>query len=413
MFKTLEIRNFQSHKNTKIDFSSGVNVITGSSNSGKTAILRSLNWIINNRPRGTSFIRRGQKKSEVVLFVGDNTVETGISRHRSDVDNCYSVATEKTSVEFEAIGSDVPREVSDIINFSEINIQEQLSPYFLVLDSPGKIALFLNSVTHLDEVDKIVRLLSSKVKGSEATLVRLKDSLSNLQVELDNITRLNLEEFEKNLRIATNIVECVNKIKIDVTLLDDIVIRLGATEADLDKIPVGIDQLIEEAGGLFDDHVEMRKRYDSLNTVLQELTVLKDRLVELPYSIDDLNNDATEVSNKHSDIAERYGTLSVILQELSVLEDTLVVLPYDIEDTMKEAAVVLGRYQDVTNNTSNLLSLYEEILEVEHAVVEVSDEERKHLKEIKQLYAEIDICPLCEQTLSDTAKEKILENYHG
>ena len=49
----VEIKDFQSHKNTNIEFSEGFNCIIGRSDSGKSAILRALRLVICNDLRGT------------------------------------------------------------------------------------------------------------------------------------------------------------------------------------------------------------------------------------------------------------------------------------------------------------------------------------------------------------------------
>ena len=48
MIKSLHIQNFQSHKKTTLKFHKGINVVIGQSDSGKSAIIRALNWTINN-----------------------------------------------------------------------------------------------------------------------------------------------------------------------------------------------------------------------------------------------------------------------------------------------------------------------------------------------------------------------------
>jgi len=55
----ITIKNFQSHEETELQFSSGVNVIVGSSDSGKSAILRALKWVVQNKPSGTAFFTEG------------------------------------------------------------------------------------------------------------------------------------------------------------------------------------------------------------------------------------------------------------------------------------------------------------------------------------------------------------------
>lgn len=58
MIKSIELKNIQSHENTRLDFDKGINVIVGSSNNGKSAILRGLYWARYNRPLGCRLTRK-------------------------------------------------------------------------------------------------------------------------------------------------------------------------------------------------------------------------------------------------------------------------------------------------------------------------------------------------------------------
>ena len=76
MITSLSIKNWQSHKDTKLDFVNGVNVIIGVPNSGKTAVLRALLWLIENRPKGASqFMPSWENRcvSEVEVILEDNS----------------------------------------------------------------------------------------------------------------------------------------------------------------------------------------------------------------------------------------------------------------------------------------------------------------------------------------------------
>jgi exonuclease SbcC len=44
----LKIKNFQSHHDTEIEFGPGINVITGTSDAGKTSILRAIMFVLYN-----------------------------------------------------------------------------------------------------------------------------------------------------------------------------------------------------------------------------------------------------------------------------------------------------------------------------------------------------------------------------
>ena len=52
MLKKIKIKNFRSHELLDLEFHKGVNVIYGLGQSGKTNIIRAINWVVNNRPSG-------------------------------------------------------------------------------------------------------------------------------------------------------------------------------------------------------------------------------------------------------------------------------------------------------------------------------------------------------------------------
>ena len=53
MIKQLNIHNFQSHEDSSLNFTEGVNVIIGASDSGKSAIIRALKFVVYNSPSGS------------------------------------------------------------------------------------------------------------------------------------------------------------------------------------------------------------------------------------------------------------------------------------------------------------------------------------------------------------------------
>ena len=71
MIKKLNILNFQSHKDTSLSFAPGVNVIVGASDSGKSAIIRALRWLIWNRPVGDAFRSHWGGETQVVVVTDE------------------------------------------------------------------------------------------------------------------------------------------------------------------------------------------------------------------------------------------------------------------------------------------------------------------------------------------------------
>ncbi len=197
MIQSLELQNFQSHKKTSIQFSQGINSIVGISDSGKTALLRGLNWVINNRPLGLSFVSHWNRdkdgepvKSTFVRVINDKGI---IERRKGKIKkidhtekfNGYVLDSDKY---LEAVGTSVPDEVAKMFNLDEVNFQGQFDPSFLLSNSAGEVARFFNSTIRLDLIDRILSKADSK------RLETNKDK-KKLEVEQETINK-EIEKFD-------------------------------------------------------------------------------------------------------------------------------------------------------------------------------------------------------------------------
>lgn len=157
MINKLSIKNIQSHKDSVLEFSPRINCIVGSSNNGKSAILRALNWSIYNRPLGTDILLsswayndKGKQKDDMSVEVEK---DSGVLIRRKSATNNEYVLNGKVS---EAIKTDVPSEVQDFFKLSETNIQKQQDAPFLLSQSSGEVAKYFNRVVRLDVIDKVL-----------------------------------------------------------------------------------------------------------------------------------------------------------------------------------------------------------------------------------------------------------------
>ena len=189
MIKTLSISNFQSHRKSELVFVPGVNVIVGSSDSGKTAVLRALNWIVNNRSSGEGFRSHWGGITEVVADFGG----TIINRSRTDSKNLYQMDDQI----YEAFGRGVPEEVTDVINMTDLNAQRQLDAPFLLSKSSGEVAQILNESVNLSDIDRSLSTISGKVRGLNKDITDLKESLEEKEKELESLDYV--EDLEKRI----------------------------------------------------------------------------------------------------------------------------------------------------------------------------------------------------------------------
>lgn len=299
MIKSLSILNFQSHEKTELNFHSGVNVIVGSSDSGKSAIIRAMRWLIWNRPSGNSFRSTWGGETSCKILVDGNVV----TRSRDKVDQ-YQIKGEKgtKTTEFKAIGTSVPEEVNRILNIGDINLQYQLDSPFLLSNSPGEAAQHFNKVARLDKIDQgnsavnsAIRELEQDIKyrtkGIESDEERLKefDYLDKMEAEVEVY-----EELEKRLTTKRNGWDKLKKLKYDLVEIDldlssynNLIIleeqvnqieEFIETRATLDQKQVKLDILLEH---IREDTIDLKNLKwvmsfeESVNNLLQLQSTLK------------------------------------------------------------------------------------------------------------------------------------------
>ena len=198
MIKQLKINNFQSHKDSTLEFDPGVNIIVGSSDSGKTAIIRAFRWLITNRPSGDAF-RSNWGGDTLVEIIMENAE---IGRYKTKSDNSYILEES----EFKAMGTNVPDEILDALNLNEINLQQQLDSPFLLSNSPGEVAQHFNKVANLEQIDVGIKRLISWVKELNQEVGNQESNLINLRFDLERFDFLpKLEQAVEALELKDSI----------------------------------------------------------------------------------------------------------------------------------------------------------------------------------------------------------------
>lgn len=190
MFTKIEIKNFQSHKNTVIDFNKGVNVICGETDNGKSAVVRAIRWVVENLPSGTDKINsKWNDNFKEPLSVKLYTEKGWVERIRDKNRNGYNISENgKELIKLNAIGKSVPLEVKAFLNISDVNFQFQLDSLYLLSKTPGQASEYLNEIVHLDSIDKIMSLadsdkrqLNSEQKTVESDIKQLTEQLEGLK----------------------------------------------------------------------------------------------------------------------------------------------------------------------------------------------------------------------------------------
>jgi len=187
MLKKLRIKNFQSHTRTEIDFCSGVNGIIGTSQAGKTAILRAIKLLRTNRPLGFRFHTKYTKasKTSVQAIFSDDVVA---SINKSKNNTIYKLKNHSgRKVSFSKVGKGVPDVVSQGINLSDINVHSQLDAPFMIASTSGEIAREINKVTNSEMVDAWTQGINKKITSLGIQKDILKNDIKSIKNQLLNL----------------------------------------------------------------------------------------------------------------------------------------------------------------------------------------------------------------------------------
>lgn len=226
MINKLVVKYFQSHKKTVLRFSPGVNGIIGKPNSGKTALIRAILLLKNNRPSGYDFHNDSTTKPVEVHIKPDNQPLLKFKKKESKAS--YSIGKTK----FKSVGQKVPEEITHALNLSDINFGLQLGFPFLILSTPPEIARVINKATESEVITKCIKetnerlsKLKSKKKSLESTiddnesiLIPYK-KLDDIKPILDKATRIDekveakLNSIEKILEIKQRMTQAETAIK--------------------------------------------------------------------------------------------------------------------------------------------------------------------------------------------------------
>ena len=388
MLKKLTIKNFQSHEHTEIVFSPKVTVITGRSQSGKTAILRALNWLINSRPRGFRFhshFAKKEDKTEVILEINDRIIF-----HVKDK------AEEGWFVNGSIYkGADIPDEILNLLNFTEINMQGQLEEPFLITSSPGEITRVINRVTKLDEVDDWIRNITSQVNTANSQISLVQDEIQEIGEKIERYE--GLDEIEEPLDRLDIVQNKVNDLDIGIKLLSQLIEDLGWNEEEIESL-----KWVDEAEKLLLQVTETETFISWVDNVLETDDRIY-QLVEEMQVLDGIDDQFRELN----DIVlwfGKYERLENIVQNIRVIGKEIKVIER-INVSFKELDDITEWLIGYEEDEELIWNFEETEKEVNEFEKKVETERSKYTEKLK----EMKICPICFGDMNDAAVKRIEE----
>jgi len=346
----IKITNFQSHRDTEIVPSPGVNILVGRNMTGKSALLRALRLLLYNKPEGSDFVSWGAKNAEIEIEYGDHTIR----RVKGKRTNIYEV----DGSEFKSFGKGVPDDVAAVLGVFPIRIADATyeltmegphEPPFLVSETDAvKGKIFSELAEHLlgdlVRLDKAIstanvklRTMNSDVKVLDGEIVSTEESLGQFEPVKDTDKKLKMchkllsraQEVQDNLN---NLIECREDVRqvnqdlgvcqalssvYDLGDLDSRVVEADELQLDIDALTLAKTQL-----GQIDTSLgELQSRRTVLETIpdyakvsalaieLRSLRTLASELKTIDESIHQLGHDHSKVATALSMEVNDYGEL--------------------------------------------------------------------------------------------------------
>ena len=221
--RKLIIKNFQSHKETEINFDDYV-IIHGATNSGKSAIIRAIKWCLYNEapPEGAELTRFGEKETEVTIYFNDGRA---IARKRAGKLNEYILYDETgVATNYTGFGRGPLKEVLDFHGMYQanlfgdpqsINIVDQQEPPFFLSEGPTARGHLISRLAETLTYEAALIMLKKDAGELRRGLDSKRASIDDLSVEIENLSYLeDLNSFIKQSEEDVGVIElndkCIN-----------------------------------------------------------------------------------------------------------------------------------------------------------------------------------------------------------
>lgn len=198
MIKKVILRNFESHENTEIEFTNGLNLVIGQSNQGKSSIVRAIAMVVANR-FDKDCVRTGCDFCSVTL----ETDRGCVTAERGEDINRWTVQKKGDKPKFyKNIGTGTPPEALEILGMGERvhgdmrelpNIMFQLEKHYMLSEIDGKKATANQIARMMDDAIGIGGM-EELIKDMAMDLLEVKKSINSTSSEISELKSRILDE---------------------------------------------------------------------------------------------------------------------------------------------------------------------------------------------------------------------------
>ena len=341
IIESIQLKNFQGHLESNIELHPNVNAIVGESDAGKSSIIRFIKWLNTNRPTGDGY--KNNKTAKSTEYGGKIIFsDTSIERRKSTKLNAYVINDVE---ELKAISTDIPREVSAALQLNDINIQSQHDSYFLLQESPGKVAKRLNELVNLDIIDHVLQQVNTTLRDTKRGVASVENSIGILEEKLTQFTHIPkaeklIETLERDIKdqvITKNLIGELNYA----------VDKITSSEEEMEAVTewLGIEKDLNIIISLINSRQESTTRVEELDTMVKELEEAEADIAECDVIVG-----CAHIADSIVEAAESYEVARKLKNDITVLVE-------HTSNSMSDLTVIEDNVREFVDDLAKILRI--------------------------------------------------------
>ncbi|MDU5444675.1 MAG: AAA family ATPase, partial [Finegoldia magna] len=385
------LTNFQSYEQGHFELSEKVNLITGASDSGKTALIRALSWVLFNDYTTDLLIRNGYNNVEVKIVFNNGNF---ILRGRKGNTNYYYIKNNPDNEEikkYENFGREIPSEIQDDFLFKKVNllnekynilIASQLENSFLLSETDSTKANAIGKLVNIDILDNASRNVLREIKSTKGELNFKKSFINEKEESLNKYDYLNEEKIKiDNLKaLYNNLSKNSEKLYILQTLskkLTELNGRINNGYKYLDNYQ-GLDiclKTLQHTQNNISSFLKLNQIYEYYQQVIKEIESNNVNLNNLRY---------TDLISEIIDILDKNLTLLMFLKPLYD-RLTNVNSSYNNYETILEKFKQVPKSYNILLNTQNDIQILNQLSNLNENYYKTNLEISNNIKVLKNI----------------------------
>ncbi len=421
----IQLDNIRSHKRNSIEFTPGINVITGNTGSGKSSVLMSIEYALfgkigEGREEGKMLLRRNSNEGSIAIKLINNNDEYEIKRGlkrvgdsvRNDDSKNYIIKNDK-KIDLQNRASDINSYVNKILKIESENPLKMFETITYIKQDELKNLIFETGQYKQEYIDGLLQLNK---------YLDVYESTRDLITKIKNEIELNKKDIELGID-ENEIIRIETKINENKNVIEALKNGLEENRILLENKTIEKKQKESELEFERNKKIDFEKMSTEIKLKNNEKIKLENEITKIKQKIEDANKNFKAVErNEKNELEKAIKNLEEITKtksdELKKLYQDFFQLEYSYKNAQKEEENLSN---EKTSENLKIKTLTEEAAKIKKRLetaleIENKEEIAGRIKELKtksdELKKEMEdsiksgFCVMCGNKITDISHVK-------